>query len=844
MDRLRRLQSIVVLWYHNLFWNLHSETKTHPSIELIPLIKKKALQLHAYVSQFFLKYYHEFQSEWTELTSQPQTTIANKRLVIPDKNTHKSQRVIKKIPQNTYSNNSGKQTTKRKKTHILYSLNSLKRVFGFRIILYEYMYPTNRVLFSWYAHLLYSILVISIGLVGTGQFIYIYAFLDLPPVSDLVERKQRMTTRILDRNGELLFRIYEDENRTLISLDELPDHVVNATIAIEDKNYYQHLGFSVGGIIRAFIANSQNESIQGGSTITQQLVKNRLLSPERTLQRKVREFILAIQVNAAFTKNEVLEMYFNQVAYGGTTYGIEEAAQLYFGKSARYLTLAEAAMLAGLPAAPSIYSPFGSRPELAFVRQEEVLRRMVEDEHITPAQAESARSEILIFRPNTINIQAPHFVMFVRELLAQQYGEQVVNQDGLEVITSLDLSLQNQVQELVAQEVAGLHSLRVSNGAALVTQPKTGEITAMVGSINYFNFEQEGQVNVTMRPRQPGSAIKPLTYALALSKGKTPHSIIDDSPITYQILGSRPYTPRNYDGRFRGRVTLREALASSYNIPAVKLLAEFGTTALIDFAEQMGISTWQDRSRFGLSLTLGGGEVLMTDMAVAYGTFANYGFTTPLNPILEVKNAYGESIYRNTCALDGYGCSHTRSLDPRIAYQITDILSDNRARTPAFGPQSVLHIPGHQVAVKTGTTNSLRDNWTFGYTTEHVVSTWVGNNDNTSMSYVASGITGASPLWNNIMRLLLDQREEHIFPLPDGMITVPICVQTGTVSCRECPTTIQEVFIPGTEPTIACSAASFQSSNANIQDGQYSPENLHSSQNTPLGEILDGWSSN
>lgn len=650
-------------------------------------------------------------------------------------------------------------------------------------------------------------LLISIGLGSYAT--YLFAFADLPPVSDLVEKKQPVTTRILDRNGELLFRIYEDENRTLINLSELPPHVIDATIAIEDKYFFAHRGFSASGIMRAMIANAQTDSIQGGSTITQQLVKNRLLTSERTFRRKIREMILAIQVERAFSKEEILEMYLNQVPFGGATYGIEEAAQTYFGKSARELTLSEATMLAGLPAAPSVYSPFGSRPELAFVRQEEVIRRMVEDGLISAEEAEEARSRPVLFRPNLISIKAPHFVMYVRELLSREYGDEALYQEGFEVRTTLDLAFQEEVQSIVSDEVASLERMRVSNGAALVTAPRTGEVLAMVGSVNYFDFDNDGQVNVTLQPRQPGSAIKPLTYATAFARGKTPLSIVDDSPITYNLPGSRPYSPRNYDGSYRGPVTLKQALASSYNIPAVKVLAEIGIEPVIDQAERMGITTWQDRGRFGLSLTLGGGEVLMTDMAKLYGTFANYGQTVDLNPILEIKNSAGDTIYRNHCVLDGYNCPQRRTLDPRIAYQITQILSDNQARTPAFGPQSVLYIPGQEVAVKTGTTNSLRDNWTFGYTSDYVVSVWVGNNDNSPMSYVASGITGASPIWNKVTRLLLDPLSPHQFVRPEGMVAREICLQTGTLACAGCPTIIEELFIPGTEPSRACDPSFF-----------------------------------
>jgi 1A family penicillin-binding protein len=653
-------------------------------------------------------------------------------------------------------------------------------------------------------------LLLATGILSICYGTYIYVFKDLPEAKELVQNEQIITTRILDRNGNLLFRIYEDENRTLVTLSQIPQHTVQATIAIEDQDFYEHHGFSVKAIMRALVANSQGKPVQGGSTITQQLVKNRLLTAERTLRRKIREVLLAIVVDGTFTKDEILEMYLNQVAYGGATYGIEEAAQTYFGKPATQLTLAESAMLAGLPAAPSAYNPFGSNPELAYVRQKEVLRRMVVEEFITEEQAAAAQDEDLAFRSNTIDIKAPHFVMYVRELLAKQYGEDILNQGGLEVRTTLDLKLQDATQEIVTKEVTSLEKLRVSNGAALVTNPTTGEILAMIGSKNYFDFENDGQVNVTIRERQPGSSIKPLTYAVALEKGKTPQTIIEDTPVVYNIPGSPPYAPKNYDGKYHGRVTLRQALASSYNIPAVKLLAEVGINTVLNKAEAIGISTWGERNRFGLSLTLGGGEVLMTELSELYGTFANDGYTEPLNPILEVTNSKGETLYRNGCALDKKGCVKKRNFDPRVTYQITDILKDNAARTPAFGPQSVLTIPNQDVAVKTGTTNNLRDNWTIGYTSDILVAVWVGNNDNTSMSYVASGITGASPIWNEVIRLTLDDENPHRFSVPDGLVKVEICERTGTLTCSACPKTVDAYYFPGTEPTQSCNGWNFR----------------------------------
>ncbi len=650
-----------------------------------------------------------------------------------------------------------------------------------------------------------GLIFISLLVLSSSYGIYLFIFKDLPQPSDLTQTEQIVTTRILSRNGDVLFRIYEDENRTLVKLSNLPQHLLDATVAIEDQNFYYHHGFDIRGIIRATIANSRDQAVtQGGSTITQQLVKNRLLNKERTIKRKLRELVISVLVEVQFTKDEILEMYLNQVPYGGSAYGIEESSQQFFGKSATDLNLAESSLLAGLPQAPSVYSPFGANPELAKNRQYEVLRRMVDDEYITQEQANAAFNQSINFQHDVIDITAPHFVFYIKKLLAEQYGEAAVNQGGLEVTTTLDLEVQQATQEIVTNEVNQLAPLRVSNGAALVTSPEKGEVLAMVGSKDYFDFEHDGQVNVTLRPRQPGSSIKPLTYAIALENGKTPSSIIDDSPITYHSVGSPPYSPKNYDGKFHGQVTLRESLASSYNIPAVKTLAEVGVSNMIDKAGTMGIDTWQDRSRFGLSLTLGGGEVRMIDMAEMYGTFANYGKTVDLNPILEIKNYKGETLYRNTCVLDNKGCPQNHTLNSTVSFQISDILSDNRARTPAFGPQSVLYIPNQQVAVKTGTTNNLRDNWTIGYTTDHLVAVWVGNNNNQPMSYVASGITGASPIWNEIMRLLLDEEQPHTFPTPDGFIKVKICASTGTLPCTGCPVISEELFIPGTEPQRQC----------------------------------------
>ena len=658
----------------------------------------------------------------------------------------------------------------------------------------------------------YFLILTLVALTG----IYFAIIKDLPSPDDLITREQVVSTKIYDRHGELLFKIYKNENRSLISLDDLPEHLIQATVAIEDGEFFEHTGVSFRGITRALKRNLFDNKVQGGSTITQQLVKNALLTPEKTLRRKIREVITAIRVELTFDKNEILQMYFNEVGYGGAAYGIEEASQLYFGKSASDLTLPEAALLAGLPAAPTTYSPFGAYPELALSRQHQVLRRMVEEGYSSPEQAEKAKSTKLVFAEHKIDIKAPHFVMYVKDLLVKKYGENMVHTGGLEVYTSIDLNIQELAEKAIEEELETLERLHVTNAAVLVTNPTTGEILAMVGSRDYFDFENDGQVNVTIRPRQPGSAIKVVTYSLALENGFTPATVIEDSPIVYRIPGSPAYAPRNYDNQFHGKVTLRQALANSYNVPAVKILSNFGVVKLIEQGKKMGITTWNDPSRFGLSLTLGGGEVLMTDLATVYGTLANGGIKVDLNPILLVSDYTGEVLQKFSCdqitfefptliqAVEEVDCDGERAVDPMVAYQLTDILSDNHARANAFGLFSVLNIPGNQVAVKTGTSNNLRDNWTIGYSKDFLTAVWVGNNDNSQMSYVASGITGASPIWNRIMSAYLVKTGPHSFSPPSELIKVNVCQLTGTLACSACPNNSEEYFVPGTEPKRAC----------------------------------------
>ena len=616
---------------------------------------------------------------------------------------------------------------------------------------------------------------------------------DLPSPKQLENREIPQTTKIYDRDGQLLFNVYTDQNRTLVPLSEVPRDLIHATLAIEDKDFYRHKGFDIYGIIRAFDKTVFQGTLQGGSTITQQLVKSVFLSPERTIDRKLKELYLAFRVEMAFPKDRILEMYLNQVPFGGTAWGVAAAAEQYFGKEVGDLTLAESATLAGLPAAPSYYSPFGQDPSRAKTRQILVLNRMIEEGYITRDQAEIASKEELKYQESIIDIRAPHFVMFVREFLANKYGETVAAHGGLKVTTSLDLKIQDEAQKIVADNVTELSGFNVGNGAALVTKPGTGEILAMVGSKDFFDIENDGNVNVTVALRQPGSSIKPVNYATALERKLiTPATIIMDVPTTFSG-GPQPYRPVNYDGKFHGPVSARAALANSYNIPAVKVLAINGVSEMIKQARKMGISTFEDESRYGLSLTLGGGEVKMTEHAEAFGVFANGGERVPLSPILKIEDSSGRVIEEFKQPRG------ERVLSAETSFLISSILSDNGARSAAFGSSSLLNIRGKTVAVKTGTTDDKRDNWTIGYTPSYLVVTWVGNNDNTPMRAVASGITGATPVWNEIMTFVLTDKVNETFKVPSGVVGVEICSTTGGPKNDSCANRF-EYFLAGTVP--------------------------------------------
>ncbi|MBI2018901.1 transglycosylase domain-containing protein [Candidatus Daviesbacteria bacterium] len=589
---------------------------------------------------------------------------------------------------------------------------------------------------------------------------------DTLPNPDKLISPRPATTEIFDRNGKLLYRIYEGTNRSLVRMDELPKHLILATLASEDKNFYNHPGVDPVAIFRAFYHNLRFGRTEGASTITQQLIKNSFLTPEKTYSRKIKEVILSLWTETRYSKEEILKMYFNEAPYGGPNWGIKAAARSYFGKKPVDLTLAEAAFLAGLPASPSQFSPYGVRADLGIARQKQVLKRMLDEHYITDGEYTQAISEKLTFRPQNQDINAPHFVFYIRDILAQRYGEKTVSQGGLKVITTLDLGLQKEVEKIISDEIANLAGLDVKNGASMVLDAKEGQILAMVGSRDY-SYPEFGNFNATLALRQPGSSIKPITYATAFKEGYFPGNTILDSPVTFPD-GARNYSPINYDGVFHGPVSIRTALGSSLNVPAVKLLASVGIPDMIKTAQDLGITTFDDPKRFGLSLTLGGGEVKMMEMMGVYQAFSQMGLAQKPTGILKVTDSVGN-------ILEEYESQPKQVLQPEVAYLITSILSDNTARTPAFGPNSLLLIRGNEVAVKTGTSDNKRDNWTFGYTPDFVVGVWVGNNDNTPMNpQLTSGITGATPIWNKIIRGLLAQKPSLGFIKPSGIIEAQI----------------------------------------------------------------------
>lgn len=635
-------------------------------------------------------------------------------------------------------------------------------------------------------------------------FLFFWFSRDLP-YPDRVRRHEGFSTVILDRDEKPIYDIFTDKNRISVSLEDIPEAVKKATIAIEDKDFYKHQGFDPRGLLRAFLNIITLHGLQGGSTLTQQLVKNVLLTSERTLPRKIKEFILAVQIERKYTKDEILQMYLNEAPYGGTMWGIESAAQGYFGKHVKELTPLESIILAGLPQRPSTYSPFSGSPNAYKMRSEEVIRRLREDGYITSKEEQEYKRELVSVKFATPGGQfiAPHFVLYVKKLLTELFGESQVEKGGLRVVTTLDRELQLKAESIVKEELEKAKNLNVGNGAVLAINPQNGEILAYVGSREYDSTDTEFQGKydvVSQGYRQPGSALKPITYAVAFNKGYTAASLLMDVETHFPGGRDKPdYIPKNYDNKFRGPVQMRFALGNSINIPAVKTTALVAIQDILKLAYDMGISslapTSENVEKFGLSITLGGGEVRLMDLVAAYGVLATGGVKNDLVPILKVTDNNGKTIYENKKR------TSKRVLGEDVSFLVTHILLDNEARKEVFGTNSYLVIPGRTVAAKTGTTDDKRDNWTVGYTPSVVVGVWVGNNDNSPMNpRLASGATGAAPIWYRIMREAAKDKPNEEFKVPSNVSSLTIDAYGGGLP-HEGRATRSEYFIKGTEPT-------------------------------------------
>lgn len=619
--------------------------------------------------------------------------------------------------------------------------------------------------------------------------IYAYYAVQLPSPQELRQRAASSfkSTKIYDRNGHLLFEVFDPlgGRRTLVRRGEMPEILVAAVISTEDATFYTNPGWNPFSIVRALYANLREGGVvQGGSTITQQLVKNLYLSQERTLARKIQEAILATEITRRYSKDEILELYLNEVYFGNLAYGIEAASETYFAKPVSQLTLAEAALLAGLIQSPALYDPY-TAPEAARGRREVVLRLLRARGLITQAEFDQANQAPLGVVSRRIEMEAPHMVMFVRELLEREYGTEVLYKGGLRVYTTLDLEVQRLAEEIVRQKVGELAQYKASNASLVALDPATGEILAMVGSVDFWK-EGYGQVNVALRPRQPGSTLKPFTYLAALERGWLPSTMVMDVSQTFSDGANPPYKPRNYDGKEYGPISVRTALACSRNIPAVATLHQIGLPTLLEMCHRLGISSL-NRTDYGLSLTLGGGEVTLLELTAAYAALANGGYRVPPRAILAIEDQEGRTILPRSVPV------LARAVDPRYAYLITHILADAEARKPAFGANNALELP-FPSAAKTGTTDDFRDSWTIGYTPQLVLGVWVGNNDNSPMEGL-SGARGAALIWHDVMIEVLKDAPHPDFARPDGVIEVEVCPISGQKRTDLCPPGHKDLFL-------------------------------------------------
>ena len=606
-------------------------------------------------------------------------------------------------------------------------------------------------------------------IVCAGVLIWVSS-LDIPDLSAFEERRVLQSTKIYDRTGEvLLYDLHQDVKRTIIPLEDMSRHIKNATIAIEDDQFYNHFGIDIRAIIRAAIANFQTGKVsQGGSTITQQVIKNSVLEREQTLSRKVKEAILSIKLERVLTKDEILEVYLNESPYGGTIYGVEEAAQSFFAKSASELTIAESAYLAALPQAPTYLSPYGNNRDALDRRQQLVLERMRLNGFITIEEFEAAQEAEVEFQTDVVTgIKAPHFVMYIIEQLAERYDEKTLAEQGLRIITTLDYELQEAAEEIVARRVAeNLEKFNASNAGLVATDPATGDVLVMVGSRDYFAEEIDGNFNIALANRQPGSSIKPFVYANAWRQGYLPATVVFDVPTQFSPAcdpwdtssESPCYAPRNYNSKFVGPISMRNALAQSLNIPAVKTLYLSGLNDTLKFAADMGLTTLNDPERYGLTLVLGGGEVRLLDMTLAYGVFANEGVRTEPRSILRIEDGDGT-------ILEETDVKSQRVLEANVAHMMSDVLSDNVARAPLWGSFSLVNFGDRDVAIKSGSTNNLRDAWIMGYAPNIAVGAWVGNNDNTAMGGGLSGLI-TTPMWREFMDVALEKLPTETFTQP------------------------------------------------------------------------------
>ena len=643
----------------------------------------------------------------------------------------------------------------------------------------------------------------------------------LPNPNQLLNRSTDLSTKLLDRNGVSVFEVFGEKNRSIITLDKVTPNIVHATLAVEDAGFYGHQGIDLRGVLRAVKNTLIGSGLQGGSTITQQVVKNALLTQDRTISRKIKEFILSLQLENKYSKDQILQMYLNETPYGGQNYGVLTASKAYFDTDPSNLSVAQSAFLAGLPQRPSYYSPYSSNPSAGLERKDYVLYLMKERgwldasgvrHYLSKEDYLKARTEKLVFKSASQSFKAPHFVFYVKQLLADLYGEDEVEQGGLIVRTSIDLKTQELAEKIVKEEVDKAKTLNVGNGSLVAIDPKTGEILAMVGSKDYFgSLEPEGCVsgttgvgscdfepnfNVSIAKRQPGSSIKPLTYATMLSHGYTASFPFLDVPTVFpKADAGKDYKPVNYDGKFRGPMSLRKSLGNSINIPAVKALKIVGVDQLLETAKKTGIKTLNNPARYGLALTLGGGETKLLEMTGAFATFAAKGVHRDPIAILEVKDSAGKLIYKHQ---DSGG---DKVLGEDVAFIISDILSDDGARSEVFGFGSLLNIPGRKVAVKTGTTDDKRDNYFMAFTPSISLGVWVGNNNNAPMNpYISSGITGATPIGHRFLVEYLKDKQSDKFEPPKNVKKLTVDVLTGMLPFKD-EKTRPEWFVNGTEPT-------------------------------------------